>query len=226
MDDSTDVAAITRSRWCGATRSPPTKIMSASVAPTDTNTSATSAPAHDSPSASAAPAQTTTVDSAQASAATQSQSGAASHQTGSHHVDKPGEGAAVGIPPSMQEIKLGENVTSGAGTEGSMSGEVGPDGYPEQAHAGQLGLGPNYHKHPTTGDKISGTMEEIKGKILRKPEVAQHGADKKSGALFEEEAAKDASEDPFAKPEGGDKTTPVSQDTKHNAATNSTKTDA
>ncbi|KAK4054140.1 hypothetical protein OIV83_001165 [Microbotryomycetes sp. JL201] len=173
---------------------------------------------------------TTTASTTAPTSEVPASSAAAETNTSSHtqgHVDAPGEGAAVGIPPSMKEIKLSDNVTTGAGSDSQgMSGDVGSDGYPEQAHAGQLGLGPNYRKHPTTGDKVSGTMEEIKGKILRNPEKAQHGHDMKTGELFEKEKAKDDAEDPFAKPEGGDKAQPISEDTKHNAATNSTKQDA
>ncbi|KAM0789578.1 hypothetical protein ACM66B_000387 [Microbotryomycetes sp. NB124-2] len=168
-----------------------------------------------------------TTDATASPATAETNTSAASTTHSSQHVDAPGEGAAVGIPPSMKEIKLSDNVTTGAGTDSQgMSGDVGADGYPEQAHAGKLGLGPNYRKHPTTGDKLSGTMEEIKGKITRNPETVQHGHDLKTGELFEKEAAKDDAEDPFAKPEGGDKSKPVTEDTKQNAATNSTKQDA
>ena len=67
----------------------------------------------------------------------------------------------------------------GTATTAAGSGDVGADGYPEQTHSGSLGLGPNYAKHPTVSDKVGGTMEEIKGKILHKPEAVQHGHDRK-----------------------------------------------
>ena len=34
-----------------------------------------------------------------------------------------------------------------------------------------------------TGDKLKGYEEELKGKILRKPDIAQHGHDLRTGEL-------------------------------------------
>ncbi|CCM01770.1 uncharacterized protein FIBRA_03837 [Fibroporia radiculosa] len=64
----------------------------------------------------------------------------------------------------------------------SATGAEGSE-YPEQKHAGAVGLGPEYGRGATTGDKLQGFQEQIKGKILRKPDVAQHGKDLRTGEL-------------------------------------------
>jgi hypothetical protein len=50
-------------------------------------------------------------------------------------------------------------------------------------------------------DKVGGTVEELKGKVLKRPEVAEHGHERKTGELHQKLAAEDEAEDPFAKPE-------------------------
>ncbi|KAI0653919.1 hypothetical protein C8Q70DRAFT_926767, partial [Cubamyces menziesii] len=57
------------------------------------------------------------------------------------------------------------------------------DGYPEQRHAGAVGYGPEYGKGASTGDKITGLKEELKGKILHKPDVVEHGRELRTGEL-------------------------------------------
>lgn len=37
------------------------------------------------------------------------------------------------------------------------------------------------------GDKLGGLTEEMKGKVLKKPEVAQHGHDRRTGELKKQE---------------------------------------
>lgn len=37
------------------------------------------------------------------------------------------------------------------------------------------------------GDKLEGMAEEIKGKILRKPEVVEHGRERRTGELARKE---------------------------------------
>ncbi|KAH9925832.1 uncharacterized protein B0H18DRAFT_841917, partial [Fomitopsis serialis] len=63
--------------------------------------------------------------------------------------------------------------------------------YPEQLHAGAVGLGPEYGRGVTTGDKLAGYKDELKGKVLRKPDVAQHGHDLRTGELKRREQAQD-----------------------------------
>ncbi|KAI1793199.1 hypothetical protein LXA43DRAFT_1003367 [Ganoderma leucocontextum] len=53
--------------------------------------------------------------------------------------------------------------------------------YPPQLHAGAVGYGPEYGKGAGTSDKLQGLQQELKGKILRKPELVQHGRELRSG---------------------------------------------
>lgn len=76
-------------------------------------------------------------------------------------------------------------------------------------------------QHPNTADKIGGTVEQIKGKILHKPEVAQHGLDRKTGALEEKKALQDDKEDPFKKEE--DSPAGTTEAAKESAASSGTK---
>ncbi|TFK95031.1 hypothetical protein K466DRAFT_508545 [Polyporus arcularius HHB13444] len=79
------------------------------------------------------------------------------------------------------------------------------DGYPEQKHAGAVGYGPEYGKGASTGDKIAGFKEEVKGKLFHKPELVQHGQEMRTGAL-KKNAMEDDKNNPFqtAKEDSGD----------------------
>ncbi|KAH9920235.1 uncharacterized protein BXZ73DRAFT_80179 [Epithele typhae] len=68
----------------------------------------------------------------------------------------------------------------------------GNDSYPPQRHAGAVGLGPEYAKGASTGEKVDGWKEEMKGKILRKPEVVQHGHDLRTGAVKKQQMEDDS----------------------------------
>ncbi|KAI0330333.1 hypothetical protein GY45DRAFT_1323892 [Cubamyces sp. BRFM 1775] len=76
------------------------------------------------------------------------------------------------------------------------------DGYPEQRHAGAVGYGPEYGKGASTGDKITGLKDEVKGKILRKPDVVEHGREMRTGELKKKQQ-EDQDFDPFGTA-GGD----------------------
>ncbi|KAJ8475265.1 hypothetical protein ONZ51_g6662 [Trametes cubensis] len=77
------------------------------------------------------------------------------------------------------------------------------DGYPEQRHAGAVGYGPEYGKGASTGDKIAGLKEEMKGKILRKPDVVEHGRELRTGELKKKQQ-EDQDFDPFGTAGGDD----------------------
>ncbi|KAF8841522.1 hypothetical protein BDN67DRAFT_1068483 [Paxillus ammoniavirescens] len=51
---------------------------------------------------------------------------------------------------------------------------------------------------------MAGLKEEIKGKILREPEVAKRGRERRTGELKRKEKARDNMLDPFAAPEDND----------------------
>ncbi|PIL31460.1 hypothetical protein GSI_06161 [Ganoderma sinense ZZ0214-1] len=63
--------------------------------------------------------------------------------------------------------------------------------YPPQRHAGAVGYGPEYGKGTGTSDKLQGLKEEFKGKVLRKPELVQHGRDLRTGELKRKEMEAD-----------------------------------
>ncbi|KAI9063625.1 hypothetical protein FKP32DRAFT_686550 [Trametes sanguinea] len=82
---------------------------------------------------------------------------------------------------SNASINRTNSNASGAGAGGNN------DGYPEQKHAGAVGYGPEYGKGATTGDKLTGLKEEVKGKILRKPDVVEHGRELRTGEIKKKE---------------------------------------
>jgi len=120
--------------------------------------------------------------------------------------------SAVGPDPSFDPSKQQSTDTgvSNVATQGSHDDSTvneNPSGmddeYPEQKHAGRVGLGPEYGKknketHGITA-KIAGYKEEIKGTITRNSDLVQKGRDRRTGELAQkEEAAKD-NDDPFKK---------------------------
>ncbi|KIJ16253.1 hypothetical protein PAXINDRAFT_11283 [Paxillus involutus ATCC 200175] len=72
---------------------------------------------------------------------------------------------------------------------------------PPQRHAGAVGLGPNYVSGVGFGEKVAGLKDEIKGKILREPEVTERGRERRTGELKKKEKERDNMFDPFAAPE-------------------------
>ncbi|RDX51897.1 hypothetical protein OH76DRAFT_1400796 [Lentinus brumalis] len=78
------------------------------------------------------------------------------------------------------------------------------DGYPEQKHAGAVGYGPEYGKGASTGDKITGYKEELKGKLFHKPELVQHGHEMRTGALKNNAMEEDNNPFQTAKESSGD----------------------
>ncbi|KAK4702857.1 hypothetical protein P7C70_g3361, partial [Phenoliferia sp. Uapishka_3] len=93
------------------------------------------------------------------------------------------------------------------------AGALDEQGYPEQKHAGKVGLGPNYKSGATTGDKISGMMDIAKGKITKNPELVQEGEMKKSGVLQQKQRAEDDAEDPFKREKEGQNAQPGNKGT-------------
>ncbi|KAF9240040.1 hypothetical protein BU15DRAFT_74268 [Melanogaster broomeanus] len=71
---------------------------------------------------------------------------------------------------------------------------------PPQRHAGAAGLGPNYAFEASLGEKVSGLMEEIKGKILKEPALVEHGRERRTGELKRKQRALDNAGDPFSTP--------------------------
>ncbi|KAJ7233859.1 hypothetical protein B0H12DRAFT_1143411 [Mycena haematopus] len=73
--------------------------------------------------------------------------------------------------------------------------------YPEQKHAGKVGLGPNYNQGAGFLDKITGIKEQVMGKVTHNPELANTGHDRMTGELKHKELEEDAKADPFANPD-------------------------
>ncbi|KAJ7489350.1 hypothetical protein FB451DRAFT_1553185 [Mycena latifolia] len=73
--------------------------------------------------------------------------------------------------------------------------------YPEQKHAGKVGLGPNYNQGAGFLDKVTGLKEELKGKVTKNPELVAKGHDRLTGELKHKELEEDAAKDPFSNPE-------------------------
>lgn len=83
-----------------------------------------------------------------------------------------------------------------------MSESLADEGQlPPQRHAGAVGLGPAYGQGAGLGEKLGGMQEEIRGKIMKNPELVEHGRERRTGILKKKEQQQNDEEDPFAKPE-------------------------
>jgi len=93
---------------------------------------------------------------------------------------------------------------------GDNTEQLDKDGYPPQRHAGKVGLGPEFgvqkgEKKDGIGAKITGFKEQMKGKILRKPELVEKGHERVTGEFQQKEKEKEEKDDPFANAGGEDK---------------------
>jgi len=103
--------------------------------------------------------------------------------------------SAVGSGTQPQTSTTRQESTVSRGGQDSASAQEGD--LPPQRHAGKLdGPGPEFKKGAGLGDKMTGLQEEIKGKVLRKPEVAQHGHDLRTGELKRRQHEQDFDADP------------------------------
>ncbi|KAI0674320.1 hypothetical protein C8Q78DRAFT_967696 [Trametes maxima] len=89
------------------------------------------------------------------------------------------------------------------------------NGYPEQRHAGAVGYGPEYGKGASTGDKLTGYKEEAKGKILRKPDLVEHGRELRTGELKKKQQEEDVRPKPPPFFDAPDTHPPAVSDTTH-----------
>ncbi|KAL1744923.1 hypothetical protein HDZ31DRAFT_63642 [Schizophyllum fasciatum] len=71
------------------------------------------------------------------------------------------------------------------------------ESYPEQKHAGAVGHGPAFHNGPTTGDKMTGLKEQIKGKVTGNHDLARQGQERRTGELQRREQEADDQDNPF-----------------------------
>ncbi|KAJ7621230.1 hypothetical protein FB45DRAFT_1062248 [Roridomyces roridus] len=124
---------------------------------------------------------------------TQSSNGSGADLTGVHP-------SAVGPSPNMTTATKTQP-PSEQSTDRDESTVEGDSTYPEQKHAGKVGLGPNYHRGADLGDKMAGFKESVKGKITHNPDLAAKGHDRMTGELQRKEQEGDDKADPFAKPD-------------------------
>ncbi|KAG8868117.1 hypothetical protein FRB98_003771, partial [Tulasnella sp. 332] len=94
------------------------------------------------------------------------------------------------VPPNPSEVKAeirqndtkqqpaeSKEVDPDVGEEGNVKPPPGVE-YPEQKHAGKVGLGPAYaetHGAVSLSEKFIGLKQELKGKITRNPEAVEKG---------------------------------------------------
>jgi hypothetical protein len=100
------------------------------------------------------------------------------------------------------------NTNTADSTETTDLNPSNNDDYPEQRHAGALGYGPNYHRrtvsnkhkvlsfgrhshrcvnNQSAGEKFQGIKEQLKGKIMGKPDLVEHGRLRRTDKLREQE---------------------------------------
>jgi len=117
------------------------------------------------------------------------------------HMPQNGEGE--------QGAAHGEGVPSEskpAHDEGEGGGQQGQFQYPEQRHSGKVdGVGPEFgaFNHVSVFERLEGLKEEIKGSIMHKPEVKQHGKDLISGESKRREKEKQDKGGAFKNAGGG-----------------------
>jgi len=69
-------------------------------------------------------------------------------------------------------------------------------------HAGQIGVGPNFHAGPGTGEKLTGLKEVVQGKLTGNTELAETGQMRRTGELKKrQDEENDRNSDPFAQPD-------------------------
>ncbi|KAH9829911.1 uncharacterized protein C8Q71DRAFT_818278 [Rhodofomes roseus] len=95
------------------------------------------------------------------------------------------------MSPSVNSPAPTASQTGNSDATSTQNGQDNHSEYPEQRHAGAVGLGPEFGRGVTTGEKFEGYKEELKGKVLRKPDVVQHGHDLRTGELKRREQAED-----------------------------------
>ncbi|KAL1703463.1 hypothetical protein EV121DRAFT_260834, partial [Schizophyllum commune] len=121
-------------------------------------------------------------------------------QSPTHNTDAHTSAVGRGIDPTQNRQSERATTESAAPTNES---------YPEQKHAGAVGYGPAYHDGPvrtvhalallckslttaqTTGDKLTGLKEQVKGKVTGNHELARKGVERRTGELQKREQEAD-----------------------------------
>ncbi|KAL0958813.1 hypothetical protein HGRIS_014132 [Hohenbuehelia grisea] len=110
----------------------------------------------------------------------------------------------AGVQPQTSRAPVDSRIQTDRPDTRSPPPSTAPDGqdYPEQKHAGAVGIGPNFSTKPTMGDKLAGMKEEVKGKVSHNPGLVEQGHKRRTGELKREQRRDDT--DPFATPDDGD----------------------
>ncbi|TNY18598.1 Proteophosphoglycan ppg4 [Rhodotorula diobovata] len=122
-------------------------------------------------------------------------------------------------PSHSSETPAAASKTTEAETPASTE-ETGTDatepegGYPEQMHAGKLGMGPGAPSGGGIADRLKATEEKIKGKLTHNPELVQQGKERQAGILAEKRRQYDAEHEQgaFTNPDDGEKPTDAKGD--------------
>jgi len=112
------------------------------------------------------------------------------------HEEKQGAARGEGVPSESNSTQ--DQNQNGDQADGGQQGQ--DDGYPEQRHAGKLdGVGPEYgmQNRVTVFERLQGVKEQVKGTILRKPDVKQHGKERMTGELKKKQKEEEDKADPF-----------------------------
>ncbi|KAI6038523.1 hypothetical protein EDC04DRAFT_2693803 [Pisolithus marmoratus] len=108
--------------------------------------------------------------------------------------------SSVGVHPSAIEPNTQHELPT---SDQFSSDELEDKGFPPQRHAGAVGLGPEYATTTSFPEKLQGLKDEIKGKISGKPELVEHGRERRTGELKRKERERADTQDPFATPDSG-----------------------
>ncbi|KAI0045972.1 hypothetical protein FA95DRAFT_1607272 [Auriscalpium vulgare] len=120
----------------------------------------------------------------------------------SEHQPRQDRDAADARSPSSTAATTGSGSTSAASNDEGINW----DDYPPQLHSGAVGYGPEYGRGAGLDEKMTGVKEELKGRVLRKPDLVEKGRERRTGELKrkqQEEADVSAFEDPGEKEKSG-----------------------
>ncbi|KAL4063785.1 hypothetical protein J3A83DRAFT_4284878 [Scleroderma citrinum] len=100
------------------------------------------------------------------------------------------------VQPPVEAAEARSNYSERMTPGNAPSSDQREEEFPPQRHAGAVGIGPEFVKKISFTEKIAGIKEEIKGRILRKPELVKHGHDRRTGTLGKTAREQAGPEDP------------------------------
>ncbi|EJD40762.1 hypothetical protein AURDEDRAFT_127491 [Auricularia subglabra TFB-10046 SS5] len=150
----------------------------------------------------------------------------ASHRGAGHGESKPAPSDGHGAHPGTAKVDLdgppqpdwdkaeAERKERAAQAERAKQEGRGAEQYPEQLHAGEVGLGPAFadHTRATFGDKVKGFKEVLRSKVKHDPELAQAGHDRMTGETKRREFQHQNEADPFKNADDKQPNAPKTED--------------